>query len=122
MMSKNTVDVYFNSNVYRKYSKDYSITLWHAIINKSQYEPVANIYEYCAVNGSLVGIDNSFGITIDDDNKTITTLIDGLVYRMSEVIMEIPADLYAVFNDLAPYCSHQITVTTSSFPSSTNLW
>jgi len=121
MMSKNTVDVYFNSNVYRKYNKDYSIALWHAIVNKDQHEPVANVYEYYAMNGSLVRIDNSFGITMDDNNKTITTHIDGLVYRMSEVIMEIPADLYAVFNDLSPYCSHQITVTTSSFPSFTDL-
>ena len=96
-----TIDVYWNTKVYEKYSKNFNIILWAK-----------------TVGIGLERIDVSLGIRFYDKSKKIRSIKSGKTYDISEVVMEIPYDLFTIFDDLkqyVPYCSY-------SYPTTSSLW
>ena len=87
-----TIDVYWNTNVYEKYSKSFNIVLWAISTDK--------------IGKVLNAIDVSLGIRFYEKSKKIRSIKSGITYNMSEVVMEIPYDLFVIFDDLKQYYSY----------------
>lgn len=90
-----TIDVYWNTNVYEKYNKNYNIVLWAIITDK--------------IGRALCPINTSLGIRFYEKNK-IRSIKSGITYDMSEVVMEIPYDLFIIFDDLEQYDLNNATI------------
>ena len=106
--NSNTVYVYWNSSFYRRYSDIFIITLWKIVTNSDQIG--SNIKCWTGLGNKL---DTSKGIQIDDNNNQIIDSI-GNLYRIGEVVMQIPLDLYNIFCDLRLFMQYSFSYSTNS--------
>ena len=92
-----TINVYWNSNIYRLYGKALNIKLW-----ERERTIIYGFYEDRLGREILTGST----IEVDEENKVLK--IGGAKYDFDSVIMEIPMEIFDIFTGLTPY---------SSFPS-----
>ena len=104
--SKNTAFVRWNKDVYQNYHKLFKIDLWK-IGRYTQENQYGEFLDEAISTGP--------GISISSNGKEITLLDNSnRVYNTDDVVMEMPIDLYAIFDNLEPWCAYRYSVSTYS--------